>query len=95
MSGQVDPSRSKSIQVVGFSFFWRFVWLGLGVDGHWFVVAVLGGAVMGGRFVKGSISRIWWVFCRYSQHIDYVIILDAIGLRWGGVMWGAGGWRGG
>ena len=50
--------RSKSIQVVGFSFFLAFVWLGLGVDGHWFVVAVLGGAVMGGCGDRGSISRI-------------------------------------
>ena len=47
-----------------FSFFLAFVWLGLGVDGHWFVVAVLGGAVMGGRGVMGIISRIWWVFLR-------------------------------
>ncbi len=29
MSGQVDPSRSRSIQVVWFSFFLAFVWLGL------------------------------------------------------------------
>ena len=29
------------------------MWLGLVVDGHWFVVAVLGDSVMGGRFVGG------------------------------------------
>jgi len=39
---------------VGFSFFLAFVWLGLVVDGHWFVVAVLGGAVMGGCGVRGK-----------------------------------------
>ena len=73
MSGQVDPSRSKSIQVVGFSFFWRFGWLGLRAVGHWFVVAVLGGAVMGGCFVKGSISRIWWVFGAIWGFFDWVM----------------------
>ena len=34
-------------------FFLAFVWLGLGVDAHWFVVALLGGAVMGGCGVIG------------------------------------------
>ena len=64
MSGQVDPGRSKSIQVVGFSFFLAFVWLGLRAVGHWFVVAVLGCAGMDGCCVRGSISWIWWVFSR-------------------------------
>ena len=87
MSGQVDPSRSRSIQVVWFSFFLAFVWLGLRAFAHRLVAALLGGPVMGGRFVGGSISRIWWVFSGYSQHIGSAIILDAIVLRWGGVMW--------
>ena len=61
----VGSGRSKSIQVDpgrGVFFFLAFVWLGLRAVGHWFVAALLVGPVMGGRFVKGSISRIWWVF---------------------------------
>ena len=94
MSGQVDPSRSRSIQVVWFSFFLAFVWLGLRAVGHWFVVAVLGGSVMGGRFVGGIISRIWWVFwvrlgilrCLVGER--FVNGLSAVVLGWRAVKWG-------
>ena len=41
---------------------------------HWFVAAVLGGAVMGGRGVRGIISRIWWVFTEFWGSFD--------GVRW-------------
>ena len=47
-----------------FSFFWAFMCLALRAFAHWFVAALLGGAVMGGRGVIAIISRFWWVFLR-------------------------------